>query len=125
MSFILSGVDWATIDELKKSYNEQHQFNDFFRKLFINLSDENAYTYGDFDVKVSDVTEDFEYFAKCNEASKHKPKTEKGSNGEDKFSDTETDPVALACYNTKGKIKMSGFIRRKKNKLKFYPKFLH
>lgn len=115
------GVDWATIDELKKSYNEQHQFNDFFRKLFINLSDENAYTYGDFDVKVSDVTEDFEYFAKCNEASKHKPKTEKGSNGEDKFSDTETDPVALACYNTKGKINDEWLYKAEEKQIKVLP----
>lgn len=115
------GVDWATIDELKKSYNEQKQFNDFFRKLFINLSDENAYTYGDFDVKVSDVTEDFEYFTKCNEASKHKPKIEKGSNAEDKISDTETDPVARSCYNEKGKIIDEWLYKAEKKQVEILP----
>jgi hypothetical protein len=99
------GVDWATIDELKKSYNEQHQFNDFFRKLFINLSDESAYKFGDFDVKVYDITDDFVGFVKCNEVKNHVPKLEKGTNGEDKFKDDENDPIALTCYDTKGKVK--------------------
>lgn len=98
------GLDWKTIDATHSTYKSQNQFNDFFRKLFINLQDENAYVYGDFDVKVYDVTDDFEYFSKCNEVTHHKPKLEKGSNGEDKFSDKEEDPIVLSCYNTKGKI---------------------
>jgi len=32
------------------------------------------------------VTDDFTHFAKCAEALKHKPKIEKGTNGENKFS---------------------------------------
>lgn len=115
------GLDWKTIDETHSSYKSQNQFNDFFRKLFIDLQDENAYVYGDFDVKVYDITDDFEYFAKCNEASMHKPKIEKGTNGEDKFSDSETDPVALACYNTKGKINDEWLYKAEEKQVKVLP----
>lgn len=99
------GLDWNTINETHNAYKNQNQFNDFFRNLFIDLSNEDAYTYGDFDVKVYDVTEDFIFFAKCNEAKSHKPKIDKGSNGEDKFSDNEKDNIAISCYDNKGKIK--------------------
>lgn len=99
------GVDWDTIAKLQASYASQHQFNDFFRKLYIDLSNEDSYTFGDFEVKVSDVSTDFANFAKAQEAKKHKPKLTKGSDGEAKFDDQETDPIALACYGTDGKIK--------------------
>ncbi|QNK61000.1 hypothetical protein H7F33_10395 [Pedobacter sp. PAMC26386] len=99
------GVDWKTIVQLHTTYSSQNQFNDFFRKLHIDLSNEDSYTYGDFDVKVSDVTSDFENFSKSAEAKKHKPKLTKGGSGEAKFADNETDVVALDCYNTDGKLK--------------------
>ncbi|SEB20728.1 hypothetical protein [Pedobacter hartonius] len=99
------GVDWKTIDELHTTYKNQSQFNDFFRKLYADLSNDDSYSYTDFGVKVSDITEDFEQFAKSAEAKAHKPKLVKGSDGEDKFADNETDPIALACYDTKGKLK--------------------
>jgi hypothetical protein len=99
------GIDWKNIDQLHTTYAGQNQFNDFFRKLFIDLSNEDSYTYGDFEVKVSDVTIDFENFAKTEEVKKHRPKLVKGNNGENKFSDNETDGIALACYNTDGKLK--------------------
>ncbi len=84
------GLDWKTIDETHSSYKSQKQFNDFFRKLFINLKDENAYVYGDFDVKVYDVTDDFFYFSKCLKVKdkENQPHLEKGTNGEDKFKDS-------------------------------------
>ena len=99
------GVDWKTIGQLHETYQGQGQFNDFFRRLFIDLSNDDSYTFGDFDVQVSDITADFENFAKCAEVKKHQPKLTKGSNGEAKFADNETDPVALACYDTDGKVK--------------------
>lgn len=99
------GVDWKTIAELHDSYKEQHQFNDFFRKLLIDLSNEDSYVYGDFEVKVYDVSEDFEQFYKCLEAKNHKPKLSKGNDGEAKFADNETDPIAIGCYNPDGSLK--------------------
>ncbi|WP_412466663.1 hypothetical protein [Pedobacter sp. KLB.chiD] len=99
------GLDWKSIDQLHNTYAAQNQFNDFFRKLFIDLSNEDSYTFGNFKVRVSDVTADFENFAKAEEAKKHQPKLSKGNNGEAKFSDQEKDAIALACYNADGKLK--------------------
>lgn len=114
--FYQFGLDWATIGQLHDEYQKENLFKDFFRKLFIDLSNEDAYSIEDIDVKVYDVSEDFENFAKCNEVLKHKPKLEKGSNGEDKFSDTEKDNIALSCYDTKGKIKDDWVYKSKPNK---------
>jgi hypothetical protein len=99
------GVNWKTIAELHDSYKEQNQFNDFFRKLLIDLSNEDSYAYGDFEVKVYDLSEDFEQFSKCLEAKNHKPKLSKGNDGEAKFADNETDPIAIACYSPDGSLK--------------------
>lgn len=99
------GVDWKTIDELHKSYKEQSQFNDFFRRLFIDLSNDDSYIYGEFEVKVYDASAEFLQFAKSQEVKKHKPKLTKGSDGESKFADEETDPIAMECYNPDGSIK--------------------
>lgn len=99
------GVDWNTIAQLHESYKEQNQFSDFFRKLFLDLSNEESYVYGDFEVRVADVSEDFEQFSKCLEVKNHKPKLAKGNDGEAKFAEDETDPIALACYNPDGSLK--------------------
>jgi hypothetical protein len=99
------GLDWKTIGQLQDTYKSQGQFKDFFRNLFIDLSNNDSYIAGDFDVKVSDITADFENFAKSAEAKKHQPKLTKGSDGEAKFAENETDAIALACYNTDGKLK--------------------
>ncbi len=99
------GLDWENIAKLHTTYQSQHEFNDFFRKLFIDVSNEDSYIFGDFDVKVSDVTADFENFARAEEAKKHKPKLVKGSNSETKISDKETHPIALSCYDAQGNLK--------------------
>jgi len=98
-------LDWNTIGKLKESYQEQGLFKEFFRKLFVDLSNEDAYSNVEIEVKVNDVTEDFEHFSKCKEATNHKPKLAKGNNGEDKFDDKETDNIALQCYESNGKLK--------------------
>lgn len=107
------GVDWKTIDGLHTTYKAQNQFNDFFRKLYADLSNDDSYSFADFGVKVSDVTTDFDQFAKSAEAKKHKPKLVKGADGEDKFADNETDPIALSCYDTKGKLKEQWIYQQK------------
>ncbi|MCX2450002.1 hypothetical protein OQX61_01850 [Pedobacter sp. PLR] len=99
------GIDWKNIDKTHTAYAGQGQFNDFFRKLYIDLSNDDSYKFGDFEVKVSDVSTDFEQFAKSAEAKNHKPKLVKGNNGETKVADNETDLIALSCYNADGKLK--------------------
>ena len=97
------GLDWENIEKLHATYPSQT--NDFFRKLYIDLSNQDSYTFEDFDVKVSDVTMDFELFAKAEEVKKHKPKLTTGNNGESRFADEEHDIIALTCYNPDGKLK--------------------
>ncbi|WP_158797878.1 hypothetical protein [Pedobacter sp. L105] len=99
------GVDWKTIDQLHTTYSSQGQFNDFFRKLYIDLSNDDSYIFGDFIVKVSDVTSDFDKFSKSEEAKKHQPKLTKGNNGEAKLAVGQIDPIALSCYQNNGKLK--------------------
>ena len=99
------GVDWKTIDQVHTTYAAQNQFNDFFRKLFIDLSNDDSYVFGDFGVKVSDVSTDFTNFSKAEEAKKHHPTLTKGSNGEAQFAPNQQDIIALSCYETNGNLK--------------------
>jgi hypothetical protein len=97
------GVNWATIEQAKKDYSTQ--FHDFFRKLYIDLSNTDSYNYENLEVKTYDATADFERYAKAMEVKKHKPSIVKGTDGEDKISDKEADAIALACYNPDGSVK--------------------
>lgn len=99
------GVNWNTIDELHKEYAAQHQFDDLLRKLYINLSNTDSYTYDEFEIKTFDVSDDFQRFAQAMEVKKHKPAIVKGNNGENKISDDEKNAIALTCYNPDGSIK--------------------
>lgn len=101
--FVPLGLDWENINKLRTTYSSQT--NDFFRKLYIDLSNQDSYTFEDFDVKVLDATADFENFAKAEEAKKHKPKLTTGNNGEGRFADDEKDLIALTCYGPDGKLK--------------------
>lgn len=99
------GIDWKSIDQIRTTYAAQNQFNDFFRKLYIDLSDNDSYTFGDFGVKVADISTNFINFSKAEEAKRHHPILTKGSNGEAQFAANQTDIIALSCYQTNGKLK--------------------
>ncbi|TWR26796.1 hypothetical protein FPZ42_07090 [Mucilaginibacter achroorhodeus] len=99
------GVDWETIAQAKKEYSSSGQFKDMFRKLFVDLSNIDSYEIEGLDVRAYDATNDFERYAKCVEASKHKPRIIKGGDGEQKIADNESDEIALNCYNSDGTIK--------------------
>jgi hypothetical protein len=99
------GVNWATIEQLRKDYAEQGQFHDLFRKLYIGLDNTDSYICENLEVKTYDVTADFERYGKSLEVVKHKPVLIKGTDGENKISDKETDAIALACYNPDGSVK--------------------
>jgi len=101
------GVDWTTIEQARADYGDT--FQNVFRKLYIDLSNTDSYISPAFAVRTYAATEDFERYVKSIEVKKHRPKLVKGSAGEDKFSDQEQDPVALACYNTDGSVK-SAFV---------------
>lgn len=77
-------------------------FNDFFRKLYLDASKDDVFQLKGLEIKVSDVTDDFTFFAKTQEVKSHKPKLAKDPNGNSIFSENETDPIALTCYDKNG-----------------------
>lgn len=99
------GIDWKTIAETHDAYQSQNQFNDIFRNLFIDLSNDDSYSYGGFQVKTNDISADFDSYSRSEEVVRHQPKLAKGSNGEARFADDEKDPIALGCYHTDGTVK--------------------
>ncbi len=102
------GIDWETINKLRETYQLQNDFNDFFRRLFIDLSNEDSYLLDHFGVSVSDVTSDFEHFSRSEEAIKRKPKFTQDSNGNSQFDPNEKDPIVLEYYDpATGKLKES------------------
>ncbi|HTE01457.1 MAG TPA: hypothetical protein VK668_19355 [Mucilaginibacter sp.] len=99
------GLDWKTINETHDAYKGQNQFNDLFRNLFIDLSNEDCYSYENFDVMTYDISIDFVNYSRSIEVVNHKPKLTKGNNGEPKVADEEKDAIALGCYNPDGSVK--------------------
>jgi hypothetical protein len=104
------GINWASVAETKKDL----QVNDLFRKLYVDLHNTDSYDYGDFEVKVYDVTNDYERYAKSLELRKHRPRIVKGKDGEDEISDQENDAIALACYKPDGTVK-PGYLYQPEN----------
>jgi hypothetical protein len=79
-------------------------FTDFFRKLYLDASKDDVFQLKGLDVKVYNVTDDFVLFAKSKEVINHKPKLAKDANNSVIISKDETDPIALACYDSKGNL---------------------
>ncbi|WP_343692383.1 hypothetical protein [Chitinophaga sp.] len=96
------GLGWKDIADVRK---DDPNFTDIFRNLFIDLSNQDSYSFKAFDVQTFNVTADFENFAKTDYALHHPPATTKGKNGETRISDDEKDQVILECYNDDGTLK--------------------
>lgn len=98
---------WKDIYANSKSMMEQGvtvPFTDFFRKLFLDASNDDVFQLKGLEVKVTDVTDDFMFFAKTQEVKAHKPLLAKDANGNSIISTDETDLIALGCYDAKGNI---------------------
>ncbi len=100
--------DWTNILKYSKSLAEPGNpvpFNDFFRKLYINASNEDVFKLNGLDVKIYDITNDFVFYSKTEEVQRNKPSLTKDSNGNTIFSKNEKNPIALTCYFPNGEIK--------------------
>jgi len=98
---------WKDIYSNSKSMMEPgvpNPFTDFYRKLFLDASKDDVFQLKGLEVKVSDITDDYLYFAKTKEALVHKPKITKDANGNSIFAPDEIDPISLTCYDTKGSL---------------------
>ncbi|MFA7081515.1 MAG: hypothetical protein WC135_02775 [Bacteroidales bacterium] len=99
---------WKDIIINSKSLMEAgvpNPFTDFFRKLYLDASNDDVFLLKGLDVKVYDVTEDFVFHAKTNEVNAHKPKLSKDASGNSIIADDETDVISLTCFNGEGNIK--------------------
>jgi len=79
-------------------------FTALFRNLFMDASNEDVYQLKKLEIKVSDVTADFVFYVKTQEALKHKPKLSKDAQGNSIFDPEENDPIALECYTPEGEL---------------------
>lgn len=107
--FLPSQQPWGDIFKWSKSLmapGNNPPFTDFFRKLYLDASKDDVFQLKGLEVKVTDVTDDFIFFSKTQEAQKlsHKPKLEKDPNGNSSFAVTGNDIIALNCYDTNGNL---------------------
>jgi hypothetical protein len=71
----------------------------FLDKLFLNAADQSAYKLNKLAVKVYDVSNDYENFARCNEAKNHVPVLVKNSKKDLVWDDnSKKDPIIRECY---------------------------
>lgn len=98
-------LPWSYVD--KTRHAEQGEgMQHFLRGLVLDASNNGSYGLVSVSVEAHDVTEDFEHFARCQEALKHVPKVVSDpDHGYKRFADDEADPIALGCYDSTGTIK--------------------
>lgn len=106
--FYPSAQPWEDIHANAVAYMEEgtpKQFTHLMRNLFINMKAVTAYKIDKLDVRVSDVTEDFEFFVKTREVAKNKPKMTTDGSGNKVVDEENNNPIALECYNADGSLK--------------------
>lgn len=100
-------ASWADIFNNSKALMEQgvkKPFTHLFRNLFVNFKNTDSYNVESLAVKVSDVTEDFDFFSKCNEAKNHPMKMDKDASG-NVIVAADNDEIALTCYDANGELR--------------------
>jgi hypothetical protein len=87
----------------------------FLKNLFLDASNNYAVDLMDLDVRVYDVTEDFEQFVKCKHAADLKPKIVNDKNGKSVLAD-DNDPITKEVYIAEtGKLKEEYVYKKKTN----------
>lgn len=101
LPFEVIGVNKAWDDGLEKYIQDiiKRQDGLFLNKLSLNAADQAAYKLSKVAVKVYDVSDDYENFARSNEASKHTPTFVKDAKKELVWDEkSKKDPIIRACY---------------------------
>lgn len=71
----------------------------FLGKLFLNASDQSSYKLNKVTVKVYDVTEDYKFYAQCEEAKNHAPEMTKDKGKNDVWSsESNKDNITTTCF---------------------------
>jgi hypothetical protein len=71
----------------------------FLGKLYLNASDQSSYKLNKVSIKVYDASEDYKYYAECEEAKKHQPKMTKDKGNNVVWSEeSKKNPFTSTCY---------------------------
>lgn len=71
----------------------------FLTRLFLNAADQSAYKLGKIAVKVYDVSDDYEKYARCAEAKNHTPVLTKDEKKDGVWDErSKKDPIVKECY---------------------------
>ncbi len=71
-------------------------------KLTLNASDQSSYKLNKIAVKLYDASDDYEHYARCEEAKNHMPKLEKDKGKNDVWSkESAKDAITKTCYDDK------------------------
>lgn len=102
------GKSWdEKIDEVVTKYIINKENGIFLGNLFLNASDQSSYKLNKVSVKVYDVTEDYTFYAQCEEAKNHQPKMAKDKGQNDVWAEeSKSDAIITTCYQQdKGELK--------------------
>jgi hypothetical protein len=95
------GMNKAWNEDIEKYVKNiiEKQDGVFMEKLILNASNQSSYKLGKVAVKLYDASEDYEHYARCEEAKKHTPKLEKDKGKNDVWTKESTnDAIIASCY---------------------------
>lgn len=101
LPFEVMGINKPWNDDLEKYIQNiiKKENGLFLNKLFLNAADQSAYKLGKVAVKVYDVSDDYEKFARCTEAKNHLPVLVKDSKKDLVWDEkSKKDPIVKECY---------------------------
>jgi len=94
-------VPWKDGENLEKCVQNiiQKEQGLFMNKLYLNAKEQSCFKLEKVAVKVYDVSEDYEHFARCNEAKNHVPILTKNEKKDDVWDEkSKKDPIISECY---------------------------
>jgi hypothetical protein len=101
MPYEVMGINKPWNDDLEKYIQNiiKKENGLFLNKLSLNAADQSAYKLGKVSVKVYDVSDDYEKFARCNEAKNHLPVLVNDSKKDLVWDEkSKKDPIIKECY---------------------------
>jgi hypothetical protein len=107
----VSKFNWEFIDKTISKNKKKP----FLEKLFLDASNDYAVVLNGLDVRVNDVTIDYQEFVKCNYAAELKPKIINDKNGNSVFSDKNNPVVKEAFTASTGELKEKFKFKKKLN----------
>ncbi|NRT16857.1 hypothetical protein HNP99_003231 [Flavobacterium sp. 28A] len=88
----------------------------FMNKLLLNASDQSSYKLKKIAVKVYDISDDFEKYARCNKAKNHIPVLTKNDKKDLVWDEkSKNDPITVECYQPNEKTIVPNYLYKSKD----------